>query len=242
MSKSLGNTVDPEEMIQNYGADTVRLFMMFTAPPEQSLEWSDKAINGSYRFLKKLWKLIKTHEESIKDTAAISSNDGFDENQNQLRRKTHQTISKVTDDFGRRYTFNTAIAAVMELVNEVSSFDINDELDRQVVKEAIQSILLLLSPIAPHICHQLWLDINQTEPIIDADWPAFDPSLLKSETSLVVIQVNGKLRSKLQVSASINEDELKSMALSDEKVIRFIEGKEIKKVIVIPEKLVNIVV
>jgi leucyl-tRNA synthetase len=115
-------------------------------------------------------------------------------------------------------------------------------LDRQVVKEAIQSILLLLSPIAPHICHQLWLDINKAEPIIDANWPTFDPSLLKSNTSLVVIQVNGKLRSKLQVSASINEDELKSMALSDEKVIRFIEGKEIKKVIVIPEKLVNIVV
>ena len=242
MSKSLGNTVDPEEMIQNYGADTVRLFMMFTAPPEQSLEWSDKAINGSYRFLKKLWKLIKTHEESIKDTPAISSNDGFNENQNQLRRKTHQTISKVTDDIGRRYTFNTAIAAVMELVNEVSSFNIDNELDRQVAKEAIESILLLLSPIAPHICHQLWLDIKQAQPIIDADWPTFDPSLLKSKTSLVVIQVNGKLRSKLQVSASIDEDELKSMALSDEKVIRFIEGKEIKKVIVIPEKLVNIVV
>ena len=242
MSKSLGNTVDPEEMIQNYGADTVRLFMMFTAPPEQSLEWSDKAINGSYRFLKKLWKLIKTHEESIKDTPAISSNDGFNENQNQLRRKTHQTISKVTDDIGRRYTFNTAIAAVMELVNEVSSFNIDNELDRQVAKEALESLLLLLSPIAPHICHQLWLDIKQAQPIIDADWPTFDPSLLKSKTSLVVIQVNGKLRSKLQVSASIDEDELKSMALSDEKVIRFIEGKEIKKVIVIPEKLVNIVV
>ena len=242
MSKSLGNTVDPEEMIQNYGADTVRLFMMFTAPPEQSLEWSDKAINGSYRFLKKLWKLIKTHEESIKDTPAISSNDGFNENQNQLRRKTHQTISKVTDDIGRRYTFNTAIAAVMELVNEVSSFNIDNELDRQVAKEAIESILLLLSPIAPHICHQLWLDIKQAQPIIDADWPTFDPSLLKSKTSLVVIQVNGKLRSKLQVNASIDEDELKSMALSDEKVIRFIEGKEIKKVIVIPQKLVNIVV
>ena len=191
---------------------------------------------------KKLWKLIKTHEESIKDTAAISSNDGFNENQNQLRRKTHQTISKVTDDIGRRYTFNTAIAAVMELVNEVSSFNVDNELDRQVAKEAIESILLLLSPIAPHICHQLWLDIKQAQPIIDADWPTFDPSLLKSKTSLVVIQVNGKLRSKLQVSASIDEDELKSMALSDEKVIRFIEGKEIKKVIVIPQKLVNIVV
>ena len=242
MSKSLGNTVDPEEMIQNYGADTVRLFMMFTAPPEQSLEWSDKAINGSYRFLKKLWKLIKTHEESIKDTPVISSNDGFNENQNRLRRKTHQTISKVTDDIGRRYTFNTAIAAVMELVNEVSSFNVDNELDRQVVKEAIKSILLLLSPIAPHICHQLWLDIKQAQPIIDADWPTFDPSLLKSKTSVVVIQVNGKLRSKLQVSASVDEDELKSMALSDEKVVRFIEGKEIKKVIVIPQKLVNIVV
>ena len=128
MSKSLGNTVDPEEMIQNYGADTVRLFMMFTSPPEQSLEWSDTAINGSYRFLKKLWKLIKTHQDSIKDVSEISKNDGFNEDQNKLRRKTHQTISKVTDDIGRRYTFNTAIAAVMELVNEVSAFNVNDEL------------------------------------------------------------------------------------------------------------------
>ncbi len=242
MSKSLGNTVDPEEMIQNYGADTVRLFMMFTSPPEQSLEWSDTAINGSYRFLKKLWKLIKTHQDSIKDIPGISSDEKFNGNQNKLRRKTHQTISKVTDDIGRRYTFNTAIAAVMELVNEVSAFNVDDELDRQVIKEAIESILLLLSPIVPHICHQLWLDINHDQPIIDARWPKFDSSLLKSETSLIVVQVNGKLRSKLEVDASISEDELKSMALSDEKVVRFIDGNEIKKIIVIPEKLVNIVV
>ena len=242
MSKSLGNTVDPEEMIQNYGADTVRLFMMFTSPPEQSLEWSDTAINGSYRFLKKLWKLIKTHQDSIKDISGISSNEKFNETQNKLRRKTHQTISKVTDDIGRRYTFNTAIAAVMELVNEVSAFNVDDELDRQVIKEAIESILLLLSPIVPHICHQLWLDINHDQPIIDARWPKYDSSLLKSETSLIVVQVNGKLRSKLEVDASISEDELKSMALSDEKVVRFIDGNEIKKIIVIPEKLVNIVV
>ena len=242
MSKSLGNTVDPEEMIQNYGADTVRLFMMFTSPPEQSLEWSDTAINGSYRFLKKLWKLIKTHQDSIKDIPGISSNENFNGNQNKLRRKTHQTISKVTDDIGRRYTFNTAIAAVMELVNEVSAFNVDDELDRQVIKEAIESILLLLSPIVPHICHQLWLDINHDQPIIDSRWPKFDSSLLKSETSLIVVQVNGKLRSKLEVDASISEDELKSMALSDEKVVRFIDGNEIKKIIVIPEKLVNIVV
>ena len=242
MSKSLGNTVDPEEMIQNYGADTVRLFMMFTSPPEQSLEWSDTAINGSYRFLKKLWKLIKTHQDSIKDIPGISSNEKFNGNQNKLRRKTHQTISKVTDDIGRRYTFNTAIAAVMELVNEVSTFNVDDELDRQVIKEAIESILLLLSPIVPHICHQLWLDINHDQPIIDARWPKYDSSLLKSETSLIVVQVNGKLRSKLEVDASISEDELKSMALSDEKVVRFIDGNEIKKIIVIPEKLVNIVV
>ena len=242
MSKSLGNTVDPEEMIQNYGADTVRLFMMFTSPPEQSLEWSDTAINGSYRFLKKLWKLIKTHQDSIKDISGISSNEKFNENQNKLRRKTHQTISKVTDDIGRRYTFNTAIAAVMELVNEVSAFNVDNELDRQVIKEAIESILLLLSPIVPHICHQLWLDINHDQPIIDARWPKYDSSLLKSETSLIVVQVNGKLRSKLEVDASISEDELKSMALSDEKVVRFIDGNEIKKIIVIPKKLVNIVV
>ena len=242
MSKSLGNTVDPEEMIKNYGADTVRLFMMFTSPPEQSLEWSDKAINGSYRFLKKLWKLTKAHQNSLMDIEDISPKDEFNENQLNLRRKTHQTISKVTDDIGRRYTFNTAIAAVMELVNEVSAYQDNGEMDQKVIKEAILSVLLLLSPIVPHICHHLWNDLAQKSTIIDAKWPIHDPSLLKSETALVVIQVNGKLRSKLEVETSIDQDDLKSMAILDEKVQRFIDGKEIKKIIVIPEKLVNIVV
>ena len=242
MSKSLGNTVDPEEMIKNYGADTVRLFMMFTSPPEQSLEWSDKAINGSYRFLKKLWKLTKAHQNSLMDIDDISPKDEFNENQLALRRKTHQTISKVTDDIGRRYTFNTAIAAVMELVNEVSAYQDNGEMDQKVIKEAILSVLLLLSPIVPHICHHLWNDLAQKSTIIDAKWPIHDPSLLKSETALVVIQVNGKLRSKLEVETSIDQDDLKSMAILDEKVQRFIDGKEIKKIIVIPEKLVNIVV
>ena len=242
MSKSLGNTVDPEEMIKNYGADTVRLFMMFTSPPEQSLEWSDKAINGSYRFLKKLWKLTKVHQNSLMDIDDISPKDEFNENQLTLRRKTHQTISKVTDDIGRRYTFNTAIAAVMELVNEVSAYQDNGEMDQKVIKEAILSVLLLLSPIVPHICHHLWNDLAQKSTIIDAKWPIHDPSLLKSETALVVIQVNGKLRSKLEVETSIDQDDLKSMAILDEKVQRFIDGKEIKKIIVIPEKLVNIVV
>ena len=242
MSKSLGNTVDPEEMIKNYGADTVRLFMMFTSPPEQSLEWSDKAINGSYRFLKKLWKLTKAHQNSLMDIEDISPKDEFNENQLNLRRKTHQTISKVTDDIGRRYTFNTAIAAVMELVNEVSAYQDNGEMDQKVIKEAILSVLLLLSPIVPHICHHLWNDLAQKSIIIDAKWPVHDPSLLKSEIALVVIQVNGKLRSKLEVETSIDQDDLKSMAISDEKVQRFIDGKEIKKIIVIPEKLVNIVV
>ena len=242
MSKSLGNTVDPEEMIKNYGADTVRLFMMFTSPPEQSLEWSDKAINGSYRFLKKLWKLTKAHQNSLMDIDDISPKDEFNENQLALRRKTHQTISKVTDDIGRRYTFNTAIAAVMELVNEVSAYQDNGEMDQKVIKEAILSVLLLLSPIVPHICHHLWNDLAQKSIIIDAKWPIHDPSLLKRETALVVIQVNGKLRSKLEVETSIDQDDLKSMAILDEKVQRFIDGKEIKKIIVIPEKLVNIVV
>jgi leucyl-tRNA synthetase len=176
------------------------------------------------------------------DIDDISPKDEFNENQLALRRKTHQTISKVTDDIGRRYTFNTAIAAVMELVNEVSAYQDNGEMDQKVIKEAILSVLLLLSPIVPHICHHLWNDLAQKSTIIDAKWPIHDPSLLKSETALVVIQVNGKLRSKLEVETSIDQDDLKSMAILDEKVQRFIDGKEIKKIIVIPEKLVNIVV
>ena len=242
MSKSMGNTVDPEEMINNYGADTVRLFMMFTAPPEQSLEWSDKAINGSFRFLKRLWTLVQSRRDDLLNTEEINPQDHFNEKQAILRRKTHQTIAKVSDDIGRRYTFNTAIAAVMELVNDLNVFQIEDEIDQKVAKEAITSVLLLLSPIVPHICNRLWLDLGFDQPIIDEVWPKHNPHLMMADTLEIIVQVNGKLRSKITVDSSIENTELEQLVLMDEKIKKYTDDQTIKKIIIVPKKLVNIVI
>jgi len=242
MSKSMGNTVDPEEMINNYGADTVRLFMMFTAPPEQSLEWSDKAINGSFRFLKRLWTLVQSRRDDLLNAEEINPQDHFNEKQAILRRKTHQTIAKVSDDIGRRYTFNTAIAAVMELVNDLNVFQIEDEIDQKVAKEAITSVLLLLSPIVPHICNRLWLDLGFEQPIIDAVWPKHNPDLMMTDTLEIIVQVNGKLRSKITVDGSIENAELEQLVLMDEKIKKYTDDQTIKKIIIVPKKLVNIVI
>jgi len=242
MSKSLDNTVDPEEMINNYGADTVRLFMMFTAPPEQSLEWSDKAINGSFRFLKRLWTLVQSRRDDLLNTDEINSQDHFNEKQTILRKKTHQTIAKVSDDIGRRYTFNTAIAAVMELVNDLNVFQIEDEIDKKVAKEAITSVLLLLSPIVPHICNRLWLDLGFDQPIIDEVWPKHNPHLMMTDTLEIIVQVNGKLRSKITVDSAIGNPELEELVLMDEKIKKYTDNQTIKKIIIVPKKLVNIVI
>ena len=242
MSKSMGNTVDPEEMINNYGADTVRLFMMFTAPPEQSLEWSDKAINGSFRFLKRLWTLVQSRRDDLLNAEEIHSQDYLNEKQAILRKKTHQTIAKVSDDIGRRYTFNTAIAAVMELVNDLNVFQIEDETDQKVAKEAITSILLLLSPIVPHICNRLWLDLGFDQPIIDEVWPKHNPHLMMADTLEIIVQVNGKLRSKITVDSSIENAELEQLVLMDEKIKKYTNDQTIKKIIIVPKKLVNIVI
>ena len=242
MSKSLGNTVDPEEMIKNYGADTVRLFMMFTAPPEQSLEWSDKAINGSFRFLKRLWSSVQSRKDQITGIDDLDKQDNLSDKQKGLMRKTHQTIAKVSDDIGRRYTFNTAIAAVMELVNELNAFEINDDVDKKVVKEAIKAIILLLSPIVPHICNRLWLDLGYDSSIIDESWPTHDPELMVQESVEIVIQVNGKLRSKITVDQSIDDKALEESVMMDEKIKKHTDGQTVKKIIIVPKKLVNIVI
>ena len=242
MSKSLGNTVDPEEMIKNYGADTVRLFMMFTAPPEQSLEWSDKAINGSFRFLKRLWSSVQSRKDQITGIDDLDKQDNLSDKQKGLMRKTHQTIAKVSDDIGRRYTFNTAIAAVMELVNELNAFEINDDVDKKVVKEAVKAIILLLSPIVPHICNRLWLDLGYDSSIIDESWPTHDPELMVQENVEIVIQVNGKLRSKITVDQSIDDKALEESVMMDEKIKKYTDGHTVKKIIIVPKKLVNIVI
>jgi leucyl-tRNA synthetase len=239
MSKSKGNTVDPQGLIEQYGADTVRLFIMFAAPPEQSLEWSDSAVEGSHRFLKRLWKLSATHLEAGQPPALNTAN--LTAPQQDLRRKTHQTIAKVSDDFGRRLTFNTAIAAVMELVNELSRYQRQDEQCLAVEREALEATMRLLAPIVPHICHQLWQEFGHSEPVIDAPWPAVDESALVRNTIEMAVQVNGKLRATIEVAIDADPDSIKKMAREQENVQRFLADLSIRKEILVPKKLVNIV-
>ena len=241
MSKSKGNTVDPLSLIERYGADTVRMFTMFAAPPEQSLEWSDSGVEGSYRFLKRLWRIVAKHKPVAKaDYAALS----LSPEQKALRLKTHQTLEKVTDDYGRRHTFNTAIAATMELLNAVSKFtDSHDSAqDNLVAQEALEISVAMLAPVVPHFSHALWEYLGGEGAVIDAAWPAVDPSALVQDSLTLVVQVNGKLRSKLEVSKDASKAELEALALADDTVKKFTAEGEIRKVIVVPGKLVNIVV
>ena len=241
MSKSMGNTVDPEEMINNYGADTVRLFMMFAAPPEQSLEWSDKAINGAYRFLRKFWTIVLNRIADISNVDDIDEDDFFNDAQKELRKDTHKTIAKVSDDIGRRYTFNTAIAAIMSLSNRVSRYQIDTDLDRKVVREALESMVLLLSPIVPHICNHLWTELGHQNAVVNELWPTFNEDLTVDATLEIVIQINGKLRARLNVAANIDEETLKELAFNEPKIAKLIAEQTIKKTIVVPGKLINIV-
>ena len=241
MSKSKGNTVDPLSLIERYGADTVRMFTMFAAPPEQSLEWSDSGVEGSYRFLKRLWRIVARHKPVAKaDYAALS----LSPEQKALRLKPHQTLEKVTDDYGRRHTFNTAIAATMELLNAVSKFtDRHDSAqDNLVAQEALEISVAMLAPVVPHFSHALWEYLGGEGAVIDAAWPAVDPSALVQDSLTLVVQVNGKLRSKLEVSKDASKAELEALALADDTVKKFTAEGEIRKVIVVPGKLVNIVV
>ncbi len=241
MSKSMGNTVDPEEMINNYGADTVRLFMMFAAPPEQSLEWSDKAVNGAYRFLRKFWTMVLNRIDDISNVDDIDPDDFFNDAQKELRKETHKTIAKVSDDIGRRYTFNTAIAAIMSLSNRVSRYQIDTDLDRKVVREALESMVLLLSPIVPHICNHLWTELGHQTAVVNELWPTFNEDLTVDATLEIVIQINGKLRARLHVDANIDEETLKELAFNEPKIAKLIAEQTIKKTIVVPGKLINIV-
>ncbi|ERS82411.1 leucine--tRNA ligase [Halomonas sp. PBN3] len=240
MSKSKNNGVDPQSMIDRFGADTVRLFMMFAAPPEQSLEWSDAGVEGAHRFLKRLWRLVGDHL-AAGEPAALDS-EALSEPQRELRRKTHETIRKAGDDIGRRTTFNTAIAAVMELTNALGRFDDASPQGLAVAREAVEACVLLLAPITPHACHALWTALGHAEPVIDARWPAVDESALARDTIELVVQVNGKLRARIEVEADADKAAIEAQAFAAENVQRHTEGKTVRKVIVVPGKLVNIVV
>src|SRR5690606_3510368 len=240
MSKSKGNTVDPQELIEQYGADTVRLFIMFAAPPEQSLEWNDSGVEGANRFLKRLWRLVGEHNE--RGAAPALDVAQLDDTSKALRRKTHETIQKVSDDISRRLTFNTAIAAVMELCNEISRFNVRNDQDHAVIQEALNASVLLLSPIVPHIAHTLWQQLGHDDAVIHAAWPDYDASALVKDSIELVVQVNGKVRAKLEAPANADKATLEQLARTAPTVEKLLEGVDVKKVIVVPGKLVNIVV
>ena len=241
MSKSKGNTVDPQELIDRYGADTVRLFSMFAAPPEQSLEWSDSAVDGANRFLRRLWRLVVRHVESGGDEGDPSSYDNLTSDQKNLRQKTHETIIKVSDDYGRRQTFNTAIAAIMELCNEIARFKSESSIDRRIAGEALRSSVIMLEPIVPHICHCLWKYLSFGSDIEEASWPEPDKKALEREAIEIVVQVNGKVRTRIKTPPEISKESLEEIALKEDNVQRFLEGVTIRKIIVVPKKLINIV-
>ena len=236
MSKSRGNTVDPQALIDRYGADTVRLFSMFAAPPEQSLEWSDSGVEGAHRFIKRLWRLVYDHGQ----VGAVDDAVSYNAEQKSVRRKIHETIAKVSDDYGRRQTFNTAVAAVMELCNELGRFPVDSDLDRAVMDEGLRAALLMLWPITPHLTEHLWLHLTG-EAFVENHWPAVDESALSRDELEIVVQVNGKVRAKMMVPATADRDEIETLAKEQENVQRFLGDASIRKVIVVPNKLVNIV-
>tara|TARA_B110000003_G_scaffold30295_1_gene28383 strand:+ start:263 stop:2713 length:2451 start_codon:yes stop_codon:yes gene_type:complete len=243
MSKSKGNTVDPEGLISKYGADTVRLFVMFAAPPDQSLEWSDQGVQGSFRFLNRIWNLIQEHVDT-----GIPEKLEFDNNNKEalsLRIKTHQTLKKVKDDYERRHAFNTAIASVMELSNKIpKQFITNNSSvsERSAAHEAIMNIVIMLAPITPHLSQHLWWELGKDTPIIDHAWPEADPELLIEETVEIAVQINGKLRATVNLDPNANQETFENKALADVNVQKYLENKDIKKIIFVPGRLINIVI
>lgn len=242
MSKSKGNTVDPQGLVDEYGADTVRLFTMFAAPPEQSLEWSDEGVAGASRFLRRLWKTLYRHIDNKGAKTCTIDASSLTTTERDVRRKTHATIAKVSDDYGRRQTFNTAIAAVMELLNELNTLDENSPQAIAVRHEALETAVLLLAPITPHLCHCAWMALGHQDPVIDASWPRVDETALARSSMTMAVQVNGKVRAQLDIAVDASRETIEAEALANPKVGRFTQGKDIRKVIVVPNKLVNIVI
>ena len=240
MSKSKNNGIDPQEMVEKYGADTVRLFMMFASPAEMTLEWQESGVEGAKRFLGRVWNLVYQYQQNPAktslDTTALSAA------QKALRREVHKTIAKVSDDIGRRQTFNTAIAAVMELMNKLTKASLESDQDRAVMAEALSAVVRMLYPITPHICFELWQALGNESNIDTAEWVKADEAAMVEDEKLIVVQVNGKVRGKVTVPATSSEEEIKAVAKADPNVAKFLDGKEILKEIYIPLKMLNFVV
>ncbi len=246
MSKSRGNVVDPDDIVSKYGADTVRLFMLFASPPEKDLEWSDRGVEGAFRFINRVWRLVCNNIEELRKVdqppAAMKA---LPENLKKIRRKTHQTIRKVTSDIEDRYHFNTAIAAIMELTNSIYLLEYGEGEKSEallVLKEAVESLVQLLYPFAPHICEEIWQELGGEDTLTRHPWPEYDEDIAREEEIPIVIQVNGKVRNTIQVEAGTDDEEIKKLALNNEKIVQMTKDKEVQKVIVVPKKLVNIVI
>ncbi|MCD6319856.1 MAG: leucine--tRNA ligase [Candidatus Desulfofervidaceae bacterium] len=243
MSKSKKNIVDPEKLINQYGADTVRLFILFAAPPERDLEWSAQGVEGAHRFLGRVWRLVKDALPYIKDKETYQEGN-LNKDGQRLHRKTHQTIKKVTEDI-ERFHFNTAVSALMELLNTMTDFwqkGNRDETSCRIMREAIETFVILASPFVPHIAEELWHTLGHTNWIIDEPWPRWDEEAIKEERIWIVIQINGKVRARIEVPAEISKEEIQKMALEQERIQQLLAGKEVKKIIWVPSKLINIVV
>lgn len=246
MSKSKKNVVDPQELIDRYGADTVRMFCLFASPPDKDLEWNDQGVEGSYRFLNRVWRLVVTHIDELTGVSVYEEGGGLSGQLRSLYRKTHETIKKVTEDIENRFHFNTAISAVMELVNEVNQFlnskEQKDDIAWSVVREAVEATVVLLSPVVPHITEELWQILGHDSSLLKVSWPSYNEDALQTKNRLIVLQVNGKVRNRIEVPVSYGAKEIEEEALADERIQHFIGEKPIKKVIVVQNKLVNVVV
>ena len=240
MSKSKNNGIDPQEMVEKYGADTVRLFMMFASPAEMTLEWQESGVEGAKRFLGRVWNLVYEYSQNPAKTALDVT--ALSADQKALRRDVHKTIAKVSDDIGRRQTFNTAIAAVMELMNKLTRAPLESEQDRAVMAEALSAVVRMLYPITPHICFELWKALGNESNIDHAEWVKADEAAMVEDEKLIVVQVNGKVRGKVTVAADADEETVKTVAFADENVKKFTDNTQIVKVIYVPGKLLNVVV
>jgi leucyl-tRNA synthetase len=245
MSKSKKNIIDPEDLIAAYGADTARLFTLFAAPPEKDLEWSDQGVEGAYRFLSRLWRLVYQHRDLWPAANGDAAGETADAVLRDLRRQIHRTIKKVSDDIDGRFHFNTAIAAIMELFNALSAAA-QDPVKRAagaaILREGLESIMLLLAPFVPHVASELWEQSGHRERIDQVAWPSYSEAALEEEQLLIVVQVNGKVRGKMTVPAEITQERIEASAMADARVMSFCDGKKIKRVVYVPRRLVNIVV
>jgi len=242
MSKSKGNTVDPDAIIEKYGADSLRLFILFAAPPEDQLEWNDGAIDGSWRFLNRVWQLVEKKFSVMEDNVSSEDLGPADKD---LERDRNATIKKVTQDLSHGFKFNTAISSIMILMNKIDKYKLDGEgaVKQALLNRAIRTVVLLLSPLTPHICEELWQKMgNVEESIIRVAWPHYDEDALKKDLISIVVQINGKLKGKFDVPAESTEDQIKEIVLDDQKIKEYLQGKDIRRFVYVPGKLANLVV